>query len=129
MLDESKAMDTLREMINLMNESEKNNCILIDELKDLENKQMDISHLIELDNTKSDERKIKLFNCMEDIRKKRRIIKDNIDFNYEIKKFSKDNKQIKQQINDLINCLEKKLWFRKERVYHARTDIVDEFAQ
>ena len=53
MLDETKALEVLRSVINLLNESEKNNCILIDDLKELENKQMDISHQIELENGKT----------------------------------------------------------------------------
>ena len=82
MLNETKALEVLRSVINLLNESEKNNCILIDDLKELENKQMDISHQIELENGKTDARKLELFNRMEDLRKQRRILKDNIDFNY-----------------------------------------------
>lgn len=127
MLDETKALEVLRSVINLLNESEKNNCILIDDLKELENKQMDISHQIELENGKTDARKLELFNRMEDLRKQRRILKDNIDFNYSIKEFSKNNKILKLKINELIESLEKKLWFREERVYHSRTDIVDNF--
>ena len=64
---------------------------------------------------------------MEDLRKQRRVLKDNIDFNYSIKEFSKNNKILKLKINELIESLEKKLWFREERVYHSRTDIVDNF--
>ena len=127
MLDETKALEVLRSVINLLNESEKNNCILIDDLKELENKQMDISHQIELENGKTDTRKLELFNRMEDLRKQRRVLKDNIDFNYSIKEFSKNNKILKLKINELIESLEKKLWFREERVYHSRTDIVDNF--
>lgn len=129
MLDETKALEILRSMINLLNESERNNCILIDELKELENKQMDISHQIELENGKTDARKLELFNRMEDLRKQRRILKDNIDFNYAIKEFSKNSKAIKWKINELIDTLEKKIWFREERVYHSRTDIVDNFTE
>ena len=99
MLDETKALEVLRSVINLLNESEKNNCILIDDLKELENKQMDISHQIELENGKTDARKLELFNRMEDLRKQRRVLKDNIDFNYSIKEFSKNKKIMKLKIN------------------------------
>ena len=125
MTDETQALKTLSDTIKLFDNSEKNNCLLIDELKELEKKQMDISHQVELEENKSDNRKLELFNRMENLRKQRRIVKDNIDFNHAIKTFSKENKFLKQKIIDLIKELEAKISFREERVYHSRTNIVD----
>lgn len=125
MTDETQALKTLSDTIKLFDNSEKNNCLLIDELKELEKKQMDISHQVELEEDKSDGRKLELFNRMENLRKQRRIVKDNIDFNHAIKTFSKENKVLKQKIINLIKELEAKLSFRDERVYHSKTDIVD----
>ena len=49
MTDETQALKTLSDTIKLFDNSEKNNCLLIDELKELEKKQMDISHQVELE--------------------------------------------------------------------------------
>ena len=118
---EDRIIEILVDMIDLLNESEINNCKLIDILKDLEAQQNDLSHKIELEDNKTDERKLELLEQFETIRKKRRKVKDQIDFNYPIKQFSKNNPQVKSQLRYIVNKLNKKQQFRETREYHEKT--------
>ena len=119
---EERILDILEDILRILDNAEKNNCKMIDKLKYSEKKQADLAHLIEFEPDKSDKRKIELLEQIEKIRKERRNIKDDIDFNHSLKEFSKNNKKI---IKSLFDELKNKVKSRENRVYHPRTNILD----
>ena len=118
-MQKQEAYKTIEQFLFLMNYAEKQNCQLFESLKNLESEQDDLIHKIEFLPVVDSE---KLITRIKEIRNKRRKIKDRMEYFYPIKQFSKENKNIKEQIERIMTEMASVDKLQTERVYKIKTE-------
>jgi len=118
----SKDLMVIEAFIKILDCAERQNCELIDLMKEMENEQLDILHEFELDKFYRTEGHRKA-RRLKKIRQTRRVAKDMIELYLPIKEFSKDNRKMKQALRDVVEKVRHVICEQSTRVYQPRADM------
>ncbi|MGE4274094.1 MAG: hypothetical protein AB7E31_14730 [Desulfitobacterium sp.] len=93
-------------------------------IRDCENEIQDLLHEVELTKFNAYQG-YELCKKIQEVRHRRRILKDNIDMFRSIKELNDNNKNLKINLYKVIKAMEKVEEYQGQRVYHprVRTDI------
>lgn len=111
----------INEFLSLLDESEKQNCELIDLIKELENEKLDALHEVELSKVYRNEG-YKQYRKIKGILKKRRVAKDTLALWLPIKDFAKNNRKLKMDLKSTMDSVNKIIKEQNTRVYTPRSD-------
>ena len=118
----SRDLKIIESFIEMLDRAEKQNCELIDLMKEMENEQLDILHEFELDKFYRTEGHRKA-RRLKKIRQTRRVAKDMIGLYLPIKEFSKDNRKMKQVLREVVEKVRRVIEEQSTRVYQPRADM------
>ena len=111
----------INDFLSLLDESERQNCELIDLIKELENERQDALHEVELNKVYRNEG-YKQYRKIKGILQKRRMAKDTLALWLPIKDFAKNNKKLKNELKSTMDSVNKIIKEQNTRVYTPRSD-------
>ena len=114
-----KGLEVIQAFLDLLDTAEKQNCELIDLVKECDNEQQDLLHEFELDKFYRDEGHRKA-RRLQRVRQTRRVAKDTIELWMPMKEVSKANKKLKQMLNEVIGQVKHKVYEHNTRIYQPR---------
>lgn len=115
----SREAKKILDFIDILDTAKKQNVKLIDAVHDMNNKQQDILHEIEI--TKMYNSKgVHTLNELKRLRQERRVAKDTLDLWRPIKEFANKHPELKEELKDVLKKINEVINIQTSRVYYPR---------